>query len=200
MQDFVQASNGKNQGPPETPRSYERCHTSKVRSYRWLGALLQRCDHWLSIPSANLCNALSGRRELFGYPKQTRERRNSLINDTPPFSTCFRTPAVWKVYCADGRSPACWLNAKTCGFWEPPRALRTHQRLPGRRTKPGGLPASSFIEPNYIDPSYHGKGRHAQPSRMRCSCSRSNVNKARSSCIEIYNASRNSRIGKRFCF
>jgi phospholipase C len=156
------------------------------------------CDHWFaSIPSQTLCNrSFMQAGTSSGYVNNDGSDGILFINNTPTiFNLLTDAGKPWKVYCAGWTITSLvlltqeqvWDLALEPGRFENLRDFYADVR------KPGGLPAYSFVEPNYIDSIVHGPENDMHPESHKFQLyGRSNVEQGEKLAYDIYNAIRNS--------
>ncbi len=199
MQGFVYNYELKNRGNLQNARIIMNCFTpDKVPVMSSLAHYYGVCDHWFSsIPSQTLCNrSFMQAGTSSGYVNNDGSDGILFINDTPTiFNVLSDAGKSWKVYCGGWTITSLVLLTQ--------RQIWDFELQPGRfehvkdfladAQKPGGLPAYSFIEPNYIDSVVHGPENDMHPESHAFQLfGRSNVEQGEKLVYEIYNAIRNS--------
>ena len=156
------------------------------------------CDHWFaSIPSQTLCNrSFMQAGTSSGYVNNGGSDGVLFVNETPTiFNLLSDAGKSWKVYCGGWTiSSLVLLTQKQVWDFalEPGRFEHVTDFLADVQ-KPGGLPAYSFIEPNYIDSLVHGPENDMHPeSHVFQLFGHSNVEQGERLVYQIYNAIRES--------
>jgi phospholipase C len=156
------------------------------------------CDHWFaSIPSQTLCNrSFIQAGTSSGYVNNGGGDGVLFINDTPTiFNLLTDAAKSWKVYCGGWTITSLVLLTQK-RVWElalEPGRFEHVSDFIADAQKPGGLPAYSFIEPNYIDSVVHGPENDMHPESHAFQLfGRSNVEQGERLVYEVYNAVRNS--------
>lgn len=156
------------------------------------------CDHWFaSIPSQTLCNrSFMQAGTSSGYVNNDGSDGILFINNTPTiFNLLTDAGKRWKVYCAGWTITSLVLLTQV-QVWDlalEPGRFENLEDFYADVQKPGGLPAYSFIEPNYIDSVVHGPESDMHPESHKFQLyGRSNVEQGEKLAYEIYNAIRNS--------
>jgi len=156
------------------------------------------CDHWFaSIPSQTLCNrSFMQAGTSSGYVNNGGSDGILFVNDTPTiFNLLSDAGKSWKVYCGGWTITSLvlltqrgvWDFALQAGYFEHVSDFLADAQ------KPGGLPAYSFIEPNYIDSIVHGPENDMHPESHPFQLfGHSNVEQGEKLVYQIYNAVRNS--------
>jgi len=156
------------------------------------------CDHWFaSIPSQTLCNrSFMQAGTSSGYVNNGGGDGVLFINDTPTiFNLLSDAGKPWKVYCGG------WIITSLVLLTQ--RQVWDFALQPGRfehvsdfladAQKPGGLPAYSFIEPNYIDSIVHGPENDMHPESQAFQLfGHSNVEQGEKLVYQVYDAVRKS--------
>ena len=156
------------------------------------------CDHWFSsIPSQTLCNrSFIQAGTSSGYVNNDGNDGILFINDTPTiFNLLSDAGKSWKVYCGGWTISSLVLltQRKVWDFALQPGHFEHIKDFLADAKKPGGLPAYSFLEPNYIDSVIHGPENDMHPeSHAMQLFGRSNVEQGERLVYEIYDAIRNS--------
>lgn len=156
------------------------------------------CDRWFaSVPSQTLCNrSFMQAGTSSGYVNNGGSDGILFINDTPTiFNLLFEAGRHWKVYCGGWTVTSLVLLTQR-QVWdfalEPGRFEHVSDFLADAK-KPSGLPAYSFIEPNYIDSIVHGPENDMHPESHAFQLfGHSNVEQGERLVHEIYDAIRNS--------
>jgi phospholipase C len=156
------------------------------------------CDHWFaSIPSQTLCNrSFMQAGTSSGYVNNGGGDGVLFINDTPTiFNLLSDARQSWKVYCGGWTiSSLVLLTQKQ--VWDlalEPGHFEHVADFLADAEKPGGLPAYSFIEPNYFDSLVHGPENDMHPESHAFQLfGHSNVEQGERLAYEIYEAIRKS--------
>jgi phospholipase C len=156
------------------------------------------CDHWFaSIPSQTLCNrSFMQAGTSSGYVNNDGSDGILFINNTRTiFNLLTDAGKPWKVYCAGWTITSLVLLTQE-QVWDlalEPGRLENLKDFYADAQKPSGLPAYSFIEPNYIDSIVHGPENDMHPESHKFQLyGRSNVEQGEKLAYDIYNAIRNS--------
>jgi phospholipase C len=156
------------------------------------------CDHWFaSVPSQTLCNrSFLQAGTSSGYVNNDGNDGILFINNTPTvYNMLSGAGKSWKVYCGGWTITSLvlltqmhvWEFALRSGYFEHLSDFFADAK------KPGGLPAYSFIEPNYIDSIVHGPQNDMHPESHEFQLyGRSNVEQGDKLAYDVYNAIRNS--------
>lgn len=156
------------------------------------------CDHWFaSIPSQTLCNrSFVQAGTSSGYVNNDGSDGLLFTNDTPTiFNLLADSGKSWKIYCGGWTITSLvlltqrqvWDFAMRPGYFEHVKDFLANAQ------KPGGLPAYSFIEPNYIDSIVHGPENDMHPESHAFQLyGRSNVEQGEKLIYDVYTAIRNS--------
>jgi phospholipase C len=207
MQGFVYNYELKNQGNlanvPIIMNSFTPARVPVISSLAFYYGV---CDHWFaSIPSQTLCNrSFMQAGTSSGYVNNDGNDGILFVNDTPTiFNVLSDVGKSWKVYCGGWTVTSLVLLTQR-QVWdfalEPGRFVHTKDFLADAQ-KPGGLPAYSFIEPNYIDSVVHGPENDMHPESHAVPLfGRSNVEQGEKLVNDIYNAIRNSPDWERILF
>jgi phospholipase C len=156
------------------------------------------CDHWFSsIPSQTLCNrSFMQAGTSSGYVNNDGGDGILFINNTPTiFNVLSDAGKSWKVYCGGWTITSLVLltQSQVWDFALKPGHFEHIKDFLADAQKPGGLPAYSFIEPNYIDSVVHGPENDMHPESHEFQLfGRSNVEQGEKLVYEIYQAVRNS--------
>lgn len=156
------------------------------------------CDHWFSsIPSQTICNrSFVTAGTSSGYVNNDGADGVLFINDTPTiFNLLSDAGKTWKVYCGGWTITSLVLltQRKVWEFALQPGCFEHITDFLEDAAKPGGLPAYSFIEPNYMDSVVHGPENDMHPESHAFQLfGRSNVEQGEKLVYEIYSAIRNS--------
>jgi phospholipase C len=156
------------------------------------------CDHWFaSIPTETLCNrSFVQAGTSSGYVNNEGGDGLLFTNDTPTiFNLLSDARKSWKVYCGGWTITSLVLLTQK-QVWdlalEPGHFEHVSDFLADAQ-KPGGLPAYSFIEPNYIDSIFHGPENDMHPESHTFQLfGRSNVEQGEKLVYDIYSAIRRS--------
>jgi phospholipase C len=196
MQGFL--SNYERKNPPN-PEAIMNCFTpAVVPVLSSLAHYYSVCDHWFaSIPSQTLCNrSFIQAGTSSGYVNNGGSDGILFVNDTPTiFNLLSEAGKSWKVYCGGWTITSLvlltqkrvWDFALQDGYFEHLSDFLADAQ------KPGGLPAYSFIEPNYIDSIVHGPENDMHPESHPFQLfGHSNVEQGEKLVYQIYNAVRNS--------
>jgi phospholipase C len=199
MQGFVYNYELKNQGNLQNAPIIMNCFTpSTVPVISSLALYYGVCDHWFSsIPSQTLCNrSFMQAGTSSGYLNNDGNDGILFINDTPTiFNVLSDAGKSWKVYCG-GWTITSLVQLTQRQVWsfalQPGRFEHVKDFLADAQ-RPGGLPAYSFIEPNYFDSVVHGPQNDMHPESHAFQLfGRSNVEQGEKLVHDIYNAIRNS--------
>lgn len=156
------------------------------------------CDHWFSsIPSQTICNrSYVHAGTSSGYVNNEGGDGILFINDTPTiFNLLSTNNRTWKVYCAGWTitSLALLTQKRVWDFALKPGYFTYLHDFISDAQKPGGLPAYSFIEPNYIDSLVWGAENDMHPESHPLQLyGPSNVEEGEKLIYKIYTAIRNS--------
>jgi phospholipase C len=156
------------------------------------------CDHWFaSIPSQTLCNrSFVHAGTSSGYVNNEGGDGLLFTNDTPTiFNLLSDATKSWKVYCGGWTITSLVLltQRQVWDFGLRPGYFEHVKDFLADAQKPGGLPAYSFIEPNYIDSIVHGPENDMHPESHAFQLyGRSNVEQGDKLVYDIYTAIRNS--------
>jgi phospholipase C len=156
------------------------------------------CDHWFaSLPTETLCNrSFVQAGTSSGYVNNDGGDGLLFTNDTPTiYNLLSAERQSWKVYCGGWTVTSLVLLTQK-QVWpfalEPGRFEYVNDFLSDAQ-KPGGLPAYSFIEPNYIDSILHGPENDMHPESHAFQLfGRSNVEQGEKLVYDIYSAIRKS--------
>jgi phospholipase C len=199
MQGFVYNYELKNQGNLENAPIIMNCFTpSTVPVLSSLAHYYGVCDHWFSsIPSQTLCNrSFMQAGTSSGYVNNDGNDGILFINDTQTiFNVLSDAGKSWKVYCGGWTITSLVLltQRQVWDFELHPGHFEHVKDFLADAEKPGGLPAYSFIEPNYIDSVVHGPENDMHPESHAFQLfGRSNVEQGEKLVNDIYNAIRNS--------
>jgi phospholipase C len=156
------------------------------------------CDHWFaSIPSQTLCNrSFIQAGTSSGYVNNGGADGILFINDTPTiFNLLSDARKSWKVYCGGWTITSLVLltQKQVWDFALQPGYFEHVSDFLADVQKPGGLPAYSFIEPNYIDSIVHGPENDMHPESHPFQLyGHSNVEQGEKLAYDIYDAVRKS--------
>ena len=199
MQGFVYNYELKNQGNLQNAPIIMNCFTpSKVPVISSLARYYGVCDHWFSsIPSQTLCNrSFMQAGTSSGYVNNDGNDGILFINDTPTiFNVLSDASKSWKVYCGGWTITSLVLltQRQVWDFALRPGHFEHIKDFLADAQEPSGLPAYSFIEPNYIDSVVHGPENDMHPESHAFQLfGRSNVEQGEKFVYDIYNAIRNS--------
>ena len=199
MQGFVYNYELKNQGNLQNAPIIMNCFTpAKVPVMSSLAFYYGVCDHWFaSIPSQTLCNrSFMQAGTSSGYVNNDGNDEILFINDTPTiYNVLSDAGKSWKVYCGGWTITSLVLltQKQVWDFALEPGHFEHVKDFLADAQKPGGLPAYSFIEPNYIDSVVHGPENDMHPESHAFQLfGRSNVEQGEKLAYDIYNAIRNS--------
>jgi phospholipase C len=156
------------------------------------------CDHWFaSIPSQTLCNrsyAQAGTSS--GYVNNGGGDGILFVNDSPTiFNLLSEGGRKWKVYNAGWivMSLVLLTQKRVWDFALKPDYFSYLHDFFSDAQKPGGLPAYSFIEPNYIDSLVWGPENDMHPESHPLQLyGPSNIEEGEKLVYKIYTALRNS--------
>ena len=156
------------------------------------------CDHWFaSIPSQTLCNrSFVQAGTSSGYVNNDGGDGLLFTNDTPTiFNLLSDSGRSWKVYCGGWTVTSLVLltQMRVWDFALRPGYFEHLSDFFEDAQKQNGLPAYSFIEPNYIDSVVHGPENDMHPESHPFQLfGRSNVEQGEKLVYEVYSALRNS--------
>jgi phospholipase C len=199
MQGFVYNYELKNQGNLANAATIMNCFTpAQVPVLSSLARYYGLCDHWFaSIPSQTLCNrSFMQAGTSSGYVNNDGSDGILFINNTPTiFNLLTDAGKPWKVYCAGWTITSLVLLTQR-QIWDlalEPGRFENLKDFYADVGKPGGLPAYSFIEPNYVDSVVHGPENDMHPESHKFDLfGRSNVEQGEKLAYDIYSAIRNS--------
>jgi phospholipase C len=199
MQGFVYNYELKNPGNLQNAPIIMNCFTpANVPVISSLALYYGVCDHWFSsIPSQTLCNrSFMQAGTSSGYVNNDGSDGILFINNTPTiFNVLSDAGKSWKVYCGGWTITSLVLLTQE-QVWDlalQPGRFEHIKDFLADAQKPGGLPAYSFIEPNYIDSVVHGPENDMHPESHAFQLfGRSNVEQGEKLVYDIYNAIRNS--------
>jgi phospholipase C len=190
---------GKNQANPANVDVILNCFTpASVPVLSSLAINYGLCDHWFaSVPSQTLCNrSFLAAGTSSGYVNNEGGDGLLFVNDKPTiFNLLSESGKNWKVYCGGWTITSLvhltqaqvWDFALRPGYFEQVADFLTDAE------KPGGLPAYSFIEPNYFDSVFHGPENDMHPESHAFQLfGRSNVEQGEKLIYDVYTAIRNS--------
>lgn len=200
MQGFVYNYELKNQDNLANAPTIMNCFTpATVPVVSSLAYYYGVCDHWFSsIPSQTLCNrSFIQAGTSSGYVNNDGGDGFLFVNKSPTiYNLLSDAGKSWKVYCGGWTITSLVLLTQQ-QVWQ--YALQgdhfgghvsdfiTHA------AKPGGLPAYSFIEPNYIDSLIYGPQNDMHPESHPIQLyGLSNVERADQLVYKVYEAIRNS--------
>jgi len=156
------------------------------------------CDHWFaSIPSQTLCNrSFMQAGTSSGYVNNEGGNGIVFVNDTTTiFNLLSDAGKSWKVYCGGWTVTSLVLltQKRVWNFAVEPGYFEHLSDFLEDAQKPGGLPAYSFIEPNYIDSVVHGPENDMHPESHRFQLfGHSNVEQGEKLVYQVYEAIRRS--------
>jgi phospholipase C len=156
------------------------------------------CDHWFSsIPSQTLCNrSYVHAGTSSGYVDNGGGDGILFVNDTPTvFNLLSEGDREWRVYCAGWTVTSLVLltQKQVWDFALRPGYFSYLHDFISAAQKPGGLPAYSFIEPNYIDALVWGPENDMHPESHPVQLyGPSNIEEGEKLLYKIYTAVRNS--------
>lgn len=156
------------------------------------------CDHWFaSIPSETLCNrSFVQAGTSSGYVNNGGGDGLLFTNKTPTIFNLLGTARkTWKVYCGGWTITSLVLltQEQVWPFALEPDRFEHVSDFVADTQKPGGLPAYSFIEPNYIDSIVHGPENDMHPESHSFQLfGRSNVEQGEKLVFDVYTAIRKS--------
>jgi len=199
MKGFVYNYELKNAGNLPNAATIMNCFTpAAVPVLSSLALFYGLCDHWFaSIPSQTLCNrSFMQAGTSSGYVNNDGSDGILFINNTPTiFNLLTDAGKPWKVYCA-GWTITSLVLLTQMQVWDlalEPGRFENLKDFYADVQKPGGLPAYSFIEPNYIDSIVHGPENDMHPESHKLQLyGRSNVQQGEKLASDIYHAIRNS--------
>lgn len=196
MRGFLRNYERKN---PPNPETIMNCFTPDiVPVLSSLAYYYGVCDHWFaSIPSQTLCNrSFMQAGTSSGYVNNGGSDGILFVNDTPTiFNLLSEAGKSWKVYCGGWTITSLvlltqrrvWDFALKAGYFEHVSDFLADAK------KPGGLPAYSFIEPNYMDSIVHGPENDMHPESHPFQLfGHSNVEQGEKLVYQVYNAVRDS--------
>jgi phospholipase C len=199
MQGFVYNYELKNAENLQNAPIIMNCFTpAKVPVISSLALYYGVCDHWFSsIPSQTLCNrSFMQAGTSSGYVNNDGSDGILFINNTPTiFNVLSDAGKSWKVYCGGWTITSLVLltQEQVWDFALQPGRFEHIKDFLADAQKPGGLPAYSFIEPNYIDSVVHGPENDMHPESHAVQLfGRSNVEQGEKLVYDIYNAIRSS--------
>jgi phospholipase C len=199
MQGFLYNYLLKNQSNPANADTIMNCFTpASVPVLSSLAHYYGLCDHWFaSVPSQTLCNrsfVVAGTSS--GYVNNDGGDGLLFTNDTPTiFDLLSQAGKTWKVYCGGWTitSIALLTQRRLWDFAVQPHYFEHLTDFFADAQKPGGLPAFSFIEPNYMDSVVHGPENDMHPESHQFQLfGRSNVEQGDKLIYQIYSAVRQS--------
>lgn len=199
MQGFLYNYALKNAGNPANAAIIMNCFTpSTVPVLSSLAHYYGVCDHWFaSIPTETLCNrSFVQAGTSSGYVNNDGGDGLLFTNDTLTiFNLLSDARKSWKVYCGGWTITSLVLLTQT-QVWqfalEPGHFEHVSDFLADAQ-KPGGLPAYSFVEPNYFDSIFHGPENDMHPESHAFQLfGRSNVEQGEKLVYDIYRAIRKS--------
>jgi len=200
MQGFVYNYALRNQGNPANLATIMKGFTpAVVPVLSSLAHYYGVCDHWFaSVPSQTLCNrSFLQAGTSSGYVNNDGNDGILFINNTPTvYNVLSDAGKSWKVYCG-GWTISSLVLLTQMHVWEfalrPGGYFEHLSDFFADAKKPGGLPAYSFIEPNYIDSIVHGPQNDMHPESHEFQLyGRSNVEQGDKLAYDVYNAIRNS--------
>jgi phospholipase C len=157
------------------------------------------CDHWFSsIPSQTLCNrSFVHAGTSTGYVNNDGSDGVLFVNKSPTiYNVLSDAGKSWKVYCGGWTVSSLVLLTQQQAW---PFALQGDHfgghisDFLSDAAKPGGLPAYSFLEPNYIDSILHGPENDMHPESHKMQLfGLSNVERGEQLLSQLYTAIRNS--------
>jgi phospholipase C len=196
MQGFLR--NYERKSPPK-PETIMNCFTpAVVPVLSSLAHYYGLCDHWFaSIPSQTLCNrSFMQAGTSSGHVNNGGSDGILFVNDTPTiFNLLYDAKKSWKVYCGGWTITSLVLltQRRVWGFAFEAGYFEHISDFLADAQKPGGLPAYSFIEPNYIDSVVHGPENDMHPESHPFQLfGHSNVEQGERLVYQIYNAIRDS--------
>lgn len=199
MKGFVYNYELKNTENPQNAPIIMDCFTpAKVPVISSLAFYYGVCDHWFSsVPSQTLCNrSFMQAGTSSGYVNNEGKDGILFINDTPTiFNVLSDARRSWKVYCGGWTITSLVLltQSQVWDFALQPGYFEHIKDFLADAQKPGGLPAYSFIEPNYFDSIVHGPENDMHPESHEFQLfGRSNVEQGEKLVYDIYQAIRNS--------
>ncbi|MGB7847502.1 MAG: alkaline phosphatase family protein [Candidatus Acidiferrum sp.] len=199
MQGFVYNYALKNQANLGNAATIMNCFTpAVVPVISSLAYYYGLCDHWFaSIPSQTLCNrSFVQAGTSSGYVNNDGGDGLLFINDTPTiFNLLSDAHKSWKVYCG-GWSITSLVLLTQMQVWDfalRPGYFEHVSDFVEDAQQPGGLPAYSFIEPNYFDSIVYGPENDMHPESHAFQLfGRSNVEQGEKLIYDVYTAVRNS--------
>jgi phospholipase C len=199
MQGFVYNYGLKNAGNPgNAPIIMNGFTPSTLPVLSGLARYYGVCDHWFaSIPTETLCNrSFAQAGTSSGYVNNDGGDGLLFTNDTPTvFNLLSDARKSWKVYCGGWTITSLVLltQKQVWPFALEPGHFEHVSDFLADAEKPGGLPAYSFIEPNYIDSMFHGPENDMHPESHAFQLfGRSNVEQGEKLVYDIYCAIRKS--------
>jgi phospholipase C len=199
MQGFVYNYELKNTNNPANADIIMNCFTpARVLVISSLALNYGVCDHWFaSIPSQTLCNrSFVAAGTSSGYVNNDGSDGLLFTNNRPTiFNLLSDSGKTWKVYCGGWTITSLVLltQMQVWDFAVRPGHFEHVTDFLADAQKPGGLPAYSFIEPNYMDSLVHGPENDMHPESHAFQLfGRSNVEQGEKLVYEIYSAIRNS--------
>jgi phospholipase C len=199
MQGFVYNYALKNPGNVANADTIMNCFTPGiVPAVSSLAYYYGVCDHWFaSIPSQTLCNrSFAQAGTSSGFVNNGGSDGILFTNETPTiYNLLSDAGKSWKVYCGGWTVTSLVLLTQT-QVWDfalRPGYFEHVSDFLADVQEPGGLPAYSFIEPNYMDSLVHGPQNDMHPESHAFQLfGRSNVEQGEKLIYEIYDAIRNS--------
>jgi phospholipase C len=199
MQGFLYNYALKNVGNEDHADTIMNCFTpSTVPVISSLAYHYGLCDHWFSsIPSQTICNrSFVAAGTSSGYVNNGGGDGILFTNDTPTiFNLLSEAGKTWKVYCGGWTITSLVLltQKRVWDFALQPNFFEHITDFLADAEKPGGLPAYSFIEPNYMDSVVHGPENDMHPESHAFQLfGHSNVAQGEKLVYDIYSAIRNS--------
>ena len=199
MQGFLYNYSLKNQSNPANADIIMNCFTpARIPVLSSLAHYYGLCDHWFaSVPSQTLCNRsfmVAGTSS--GYVNNDGGDGLLFTNSTPTiFDLLSQAGKSWKVYCGGWTvtSIALLTQRQLWDFAVQPGYFEHLTDFLVDAQKPGGLPAFSFIEPNYMDSVVHGPENDMHPESHAFQLfGRSNVEQGEKLVYQVYSAIRKS--------
>ena len=200
MGGFVYNYELRNQGNLANAATIMNCFTpASVPVLSSLAYYYGVCDHWFSsIPTQTICNrSYVHAGTSSGYVNNDGSNGILFVNDSPTiFNLLSNANKTWKVYCGGWTITGLVLLTQQ-QTWQ--YALQGDHfgghisDFLSDAARPGGLPAYSFLEPNYIDSLIYGPENDMHPESHKVQLyGLSNVERSEQLLYKLYSAIRNS--------